>query len=139
MAQQIEENHVQPSVGFHDIVKWAKEHNIQVGLASSSTRILVNDALRLLGVKELFDYTVSGNEIAKKKPAPDSYLRVLELSGFKPENAIAIEDSPSGVAAAKNAGIFCFGYQNVTSGNQDLSKADVIVDSLTEILGWIKE
>ena len=139
VAQQIEENGVQPSVGFLDIVNWAKENGVIVGLASSSTRILVNDSLRLLGVKEFFDYTVSGNEIAKKKPAPDSYLKVLELSGCKAEHAIAIEDSSSGVAAAKNAGIFCFGYQNVTSGEQDLSKADKIIDSLTEIMDWINE
>lgn len=139
VAQQIEENHVQPSVGFLDIVNWAKENGVKVGLASSSTRILVNDSLRLLGVKDYFDYTVSGNEIAKKKPAPDSYLKVLELAGFKPENAIAIEDSSSGVAAAKNAEIFCFGYHNVTSGEQDLSKADKIIDSLTEIMDWIKD
>lgn len=138
VAQQIEENHIQPSVGFMDIVKWAKENDVIVGLASSSTRILVNDSLRLLEVKEFFDYTVSGNEIKTKKPAPDSYLKVLELAGCRPEEAIAIEDSSSGVAAAKNAGIFCFGYQNVTSGEQDLSKADKIVDSLTEIMDWIK-
>lgn len=138
VAQQIEENNVKPSVGFLDIVNWAKDNGVKVGLASSSTRILVNDSLRLLGVKDYFDYTVSGNEIAKKKPAPDSYLRVLELAGFEPENAIAIEDSSSGVAAAKNAGIFCFGYHNVTSGEQDLSKADKIVDSLVEIMDWIK-
>lgn len=139
VAQQIEENHVQPSVGFLDVVEWAKAHDVKVGLASSSTRVLVNDSLRLLGVKEHFDYTVSGNEIARKKPAPDSYLKVLELAGCQPADAIAIEDSSSGVAAAKNAGIYCFGYHNVTSGEQDLSKADSVIDSLKEIMDWLKD
>lgn len=138
VAQQIEENHVKPSVGFREIVDWAQENDVKVGLASTSTRVLIEDSLRLLGVRADFDYTVSGNEIAKKKPAPDSYLKVLELSGYTAEDAIAIEDSTAGVGAAKNAGIFCFGYHNVTSGEQDLSKADKIVDSLLEVLDWIK-
>ena len=137
VAWQIKENHVKPSIGFGAIVDWAKEHGIKVGLASTSTRVLIEDSLHLLGVRDAFDYTVSGNEIARKKPAPDSYLKVLELAGFAPEDAIAIEDSTPGVGAAKNAGIFCFGYQNVTSGEQDLSKADRIVDSLTEIAEWL--
>lgn len=139
VAQQIEDNHVKPSKGFGKIVEWAKEHGVKVGLASTSTRILIEDSLRLLGVRDAFDYTVSGNEIAKKKPAPDSYLKVLELSGIGAEEAIAIEDSTPGVAAAKNAGIFCFGYHNVTSGEQDLSRADKIVDSLLEIRKWLEE
>lgn len=133
VAKQIEENHIQPSEGFLDIVKWAKEHGVKVGLASSSTRVLVDDALRLLGVREYFDFTVSGNEIGAKKPAPDSYLKVLELSGAASENAIAVEDSAAGVAAAKTAGIYCYGYQNPTSGEQDLSKADKVIQSLKEI------
>jgi len=139
VAQQIEDNHVKPSVGFREIVDWAKENGVKVGLASTSTRVLIEDSLRLLGVRDDFDYTVSGNEIERKKPAPDSYLKVLELAGYLAENAIAIEDSTAGVGAAKNTGIFCFGYRNVTSGEQDLSKADKIIDSLMEIMDWIKE
>lgn len=138
VAQQIEEEHVQPSEGFLDIVNWAKAHGVKIGLASSSTRVLVDDALRLLGVKEYFDYTVSGNEIGAKKPAPDSYLKVLELAGVTSEHAIAVEDSAAGVTAAKNAGIYCFGYCNPTSGEQDLSKADRRIDSLKEISVWLK-
>lgn len=138
VAQQIEEKHVQPSEGFLDIVNWAKAHDVKIGLASSSTRVLVDDALRLLGVKEYFDYTVSGNEIGAKKPAPDSYLKVLELAEIAPEYGIAIEDSSAGVTAAKRAGIYCFGYRNVTSGEQDLSEADCQIDSLMEIRSWLE-
>lgn len=134
VAVQIEENHIPPSDGLLEILEWAKANDVKVGLASSSTRVLVNDAIRLLGIEKYFDFTVSGDEIPKKKPAPDVYLKVLEMAGVKPEEAVAVEDSRTGVAAANNAGIFCYGYQNPTSGDQDLSCAGKIIQSLREIL-----
>ena len=134
VAVQIEENQVPPSDGLMDILKWAKEHDVKIGLASSSTRTLVDDALNLLGIREYFDYTVSGDEVIKKKPAPYPYLKVLEMSGFAAEEAVAVEDSNSGVQAAKNAGIFCYGYDNPTSGDQDLSNSDQVIKNLREIL-----
>jgi HAD superfamily hydrolase (TIGR01509 family) len=134
VAVQIKENNVPVSDGLMDLLNWAKEHGVKIGLASSSTRVLVDDTLNLLGVREYFDYTVSGDEVQTKKPAPDPYLKVLNLSGFAPEEAFAVEDSNSGVQAAKNAGIFCYGYDNPTSGDQDLSNADQVIKSLKEIL-----
>ncbi len=138
VAQQIKDDHVQPSEGFWDIVNWAKENNVKIALASSSTRVLVNDSLRYLNVTDCFDYTTSGDEVANKKPAPDVYLKVLEMAGVSPEDAIAIEDSSVGVAAAKAAGVFCYGYHNETSGVQDLTQSDRIVESLTEVAEMIK-
>ncbi len=134
VAQQIRENHVPPSEGLLEVLRWAKEHDVKIGLASSSTRVLVDEALRLLGIGGQFDYTVSGNEVPVKKPAPDVYLKVLEMAGLSPECAAAVEDSAAGVAAAKNAGIFCYGYKNSTSGEQDISAADEIIEHLNCII-----
>lgn len=133
VARQIEENHLQPSDGFLDVVKRAKERGIRIGLASSSTRVLVDDALRLLDVDRYFDITVSGDEVAHKKPEPDVYLKVLELAGGEPGRSAAVEDSEAGVRAARRAGIFCYGYVNETSGRQDVSGADKVIRHLGEI------
>ena len=84
VAQQIEENRISPSEGLEELLCWAKTHEIGIGLASSSTRVLVDDTLRLLGIEKYFDYTVSGDEVPVKKPAPDVYQRVLEMAGSKP-------------------------------------------------------
>lgn len=134
VAKQIEDNHIQPSDGFKEVIAWARENDLKVGLASTSTRTLVNDTLRLLGVKDDFDYTVSGNEIKRKKPAPDPYLKVLEMAGLPAECAVAVEDSTPGVQSAKNAEIFCYGYANPSSGNQDISIADKVIKNLKEII-----
>ena len=134
VAKQIEENHVQPEEGFWDVVNWARENGLKVGLASTSTRTLIDATLRLLGVTEAFDYTVSANDIKRKKPAPDPYLKVLEMAGFTPEEAVAVEDSTPGVQSAKNAEIYCYGYANPKAVVQDVSLADKIIENLKEII-----
>ena len=106
---------------------------IKIGLASSSTRPLVDETLSLLNIKQYFDCVVSGDEIPRKKPAPDIYLRVLELTGISAENAVAVEDTKAGTIAARDAGIFCYGYVNPTSGEQDLSNAATTIFHLREL------
>ena len=133
VAKQIEENNVKPSEGLEELIMSAKAKGMGIALASSSTRILVDDSLRLLGIAEQFDVTVSGDEIPKKKPAPDVYLKVLELTGVQAEDAVAVEDSRAGIEAARAAGIFCYGYDNPTSGMQDISKADQQIKSIRDI------
>lgn len=134
VSQQIEKYHVGPSEGVIELLQWAKQNGMKIGLASSSSRFLVDDALRLLNIETYFDFTAAGDEVAAKKPAPDLYLKVLDAFGITGDEAIAVEDSRSGVAAAKTAGIYCFGYQNPTSGNQDLSQADQQIQKLSEIM-----
>ena len=69
-----------------------------------------------------------------KKPAPDVYQRVLEMAGVRAGNAAAVEDTHTGMQAAKNAGIYCYGYKNPSSGEQDMEAADKIIEKLTEIM-----
>lgn len=133
VAEQIRENHLKPSEGFEDVVRTAQKRGIRIALASSSTRELVDKTLRLLGVEAYFDITVSGDEVARKKPAPDVYIKTLQLAGVEPGEAAAVEDSQAGVISAQSAGIYCYGYKNVTSGNQDISFADHKISSLLDI------
>ena len=75
-----------------------------LGLASSSNRPLIDLALDLMGVAELFHATVSSEEVDRGKPAPDVYLEAARRLGVEPENAVAVEDSASGIRSAKAAG-----------------------------------
>ena len=134
VAKQIKDNHLLPSDGLREVFCWAKKRGMKIGLASSSTRILVDHVLDLMKIREFFDCTVSGDEIARKKPAPDAYLKVLEITGIPAEDAAAVEDSSAGIASAKEAGLYCFGYDNPTSGEQDLEQADRIISHLKEII-----
>ena len=66
------------------------------------------------------------------KPEPDIFLKAAQHFQLPPADCIVIEDSTNGVKAAKAAGMYCVGYYNPNSGKQDLSGADLIVESFTD-------
>jgi HAD superfamily hydrolase (TIGR01509 family) len=76
-----------------------------LGLASSSSRPLIDLALELSGLAPLFRATASSEEVERGKPAPDVYLRAAELVGVDPGTCVAIEDSTNGIRAGAAAGM----------------------------------
>ena len=70
------------------------------------------------------------DDVPQVKPAPDLYIAALDCLQVAPSDAIAIEDSPNGVAAAKAAGMRCVAVPNVITGGLDLSAADLVLKSL---------
>lgn len=134
VGEQVRDHHISATEGLKDVLDWAKERGCKVGLASSSTRMLVECILNLLEIEQYFDVVVCGDEVEQKKPAPDVYQTALKYLKEEPSNAVAVEDSSTGIQAAKSAGLFCYGYRNQSSGEQDLSQADKIINNLGEIL-----
>jgi HAD superfamily hydrolase (TIGR01509 family) len=112
-----------------------------LGLASSSNRELIELALELLGVKHLFKATVSSEEVARGKPAPDVYLEAARRLGVDPTHAAAIEDSENGIRAAKAAGMRVLVIPNphFPPAQSALLQADVILRSLEELTPEVVE
>ena len=102
-----------------------------LGLASSSNRKLIELALELLGVQQLFRATVSSEEVARGKPAPDVYLEAAHRLGVDPSHAAAVEDSHNGILSAKAAGMRVLAIPNrrFPPGEDALAQADVVLDS----------
>lgn len=105
---------------------------VAVGLASNSPRFLVDDALRTAGLADRFGTIVTSDDVAQAKPAPDIYLLACERLGVAPAEALALEDSASGIAAAKAAGLTCIAVPQYAE--TDASAADQVVASLEELL-----
>jgi HAD superfamily hydrolase (TIGR01509 family) len=103
-----------------------------LGLASSSNRELIDLALQLLGVSELFEATVSSEEVDRGKPAPDVYLEAARRLAVNPSAAAAIEDSHNGIVSAKAARMRVIAIPNrhFPPDEEALEQADVVLDSL---------
>ena len=106
-----------------------------LGLASSSNRPLIDLALELMGVGDLFRVTVSSEEVERGKPAPDVYLEAARRLGVSPERVAAIEDSANGIRSARAAGMRVIAIPNPHYPPPDdaLAQADVVVESLWKL------
>jgi HAD superfamily hydrolase (TIGR01509 family) len=106
-----------------------------LGLASSSNRELIDLVLELLGVEQLFTATVSSEEVARGKPAPDVYLEAARRLGVDPTRAAAVEDSQNGILSAKAARMRVIAIPNAhfPPDEEALAAADAVLDSLAEL------
>ena len=105
---------------------------VRLGLASNSPRFLVDEAVGSAGFAGAFDAIVTADDVEHAKPAPDIYLRACSLLGVAPSEAVALEDSASGVTAAKAAGLTCIAVP--LFAETDVSAADRVIESLEELL-----
>jgi HAD superfamily hydrolase (TIGR01509 family) len=107
----------------------------KLGLASSSPREVIAYVLRASGMEPYFTAWVSSDDVACGKPAPDVYLHVCALLGTAPDTAVAIEDSPMGVASAKAAGLRVIAIPHVwfLLTGDELATADLVLSSLAEL------
>jgi len=111
----------------------ARELGLRLGCASSSTQDWVRGHLARLGILERFECIRCRDDVAHAKPEPDLYVAVLDCLGVAADEAIAIEDSPNGVTAAKRAGLRCVAIPNSITARLDLSQADLVLNSLADL------
>ena len=111
----------------------ARALGLKLGVASSSTREWVTGHLARLGILERFECVRCRDDVTNVKPEADLYLAVLECLGVGASEAIAIEDSPNGITAAKRAGMRCVAVPNSITACLDLGQADVLLGSLAEV------
>jgi len=108
---------------------------LPLGLASSSNREIFDAVLDLAGLTDCFRATVSSEEVARGKPAPDVYLEAARRLGVPPERCAAVEDSHAGIRSAKSAGMRVVAIPNAAypPDAETLTLADAVVASLEEL------
>ena len=119
-----------PLPGARELVAELRALGVPVGLASNSPRVFVERALSVAGMLGAFDVTVAGDEIPAPKPAPDAYLAAARALGAEPADCVALEDSNTGVAAARAAGMSVIGVPSFPG--VELTQAHVIARSLAD-------
>lgn len=118
-----------PIPGVVELIEDLYKNNIDLALASSSSIKSIIIVLDMFNLGKFFKTIVNGYEVENGKPAPDIFLYAAKRLGVQPEDCIVIEDSENGIEAAKSAGMKCIGFKNLNSGKQDLSSADMVIDS----------
>jgi len=125
------EHGVEAMIGARELLGKLKERGTPIGLVSNSPLIFVRRSLQLVGFENSFDTVLSAHEVAAPKPAPDPYLEACRRLGVEAGPAVvALEDSPTGVAAARAAGLTVIGVPSIAG--VALEEAHHLAESLLD-------
>lgn len=120
--------------GVEEYFAEAERLGLRTAVVSSSDTNWIERHLGRLGHLEGLDAIVAANGDAERaKPRPDLYLEALDQLGLRPSEAIAFEDSPNGVSAAKAAGLVCVAVPNPITATLALDDADLVLESLADV------
>ncbi len=126
------ESSLKPMDGALDLLAGLKG-NIRVALASSSYRDAIDGVLAGLKIGDYFEAIVSGQDVAKVKPAPDIFLHTAKKLAVEPAQCVVLEDAEKGVIAAHLAGMRCVAVPNEFTRHHDFSKATRVCASLHNV------
>jgi beta-phosphoglucomutase family hydrolase len=130
--QQLIGQNIRPFPGVLKLITSLKKHGFKIAIASSAPMENIHLITRSLRIHSRFDAIISGWEVTKGKPDPQTFLLAAKKLGVEAEDCIVIEDAISGVTASKRANMRCIAVTNTTS-REELRKADLIIDTLEEI------
>ncbi|MCL6614065.1 MAG: HAD family hydrolase [Firmicutes bacterium] len=124
--------------GVLEIIEAAEKAGLLLGVASSSSRGWVTGHLGRLGLLPRFHALKCRDDVGKVKPDPELYRAVMRDLGVEGAETIAFEDSPPGIIAAKEAGLFCVAVPSELTKGLDFGRADLCLDSLAGVeLEWL--
>jgi HAD superfamily hydrolase (TIGR01509 family) len=127
------EHGVEAMIGARELLERLRRRGTPVGLVSNSPLAFVRRSLEIVGFDDRFDVVISAHEVAAPKPAPDPYLEACRRLGVEPGPAVvALEDSPTGVAAARAAGLTVIGVPSLEG--IELAEAHSIAESLLDVV-----
>jgi len=121
------------SEGLTEVLNYCHEKGIKIAVASSSRQDFVEAVFDHLNLWQYVEVFANGFEVEHGKPMPDIFLLAATRLDIDPERCLVVEDSTAGVQAGRMAGMYTVGYDNPTSGGQNVSAADVVVKKLSEI------
>jgi len=119
--------------GLRELIDGVRSAGWGLAMATSSSPAEARVVLRALDLVGRFDVVVTAADVARPKPAPDLYLLATARLAVAPHEAIAVEDSSSGLRAALAARVTCVAVATATSRGQDHAGAALVVSSLTEL------
>lgn len=128
---------LKPLDGLLDLLAWADERDIAIGLVTNAPLANATHTLDVLGITDRFKEKITIDQVERGKPDPLPYRTALERLGLTAHEAIAFEDSPSGMRAAKGAGLFSVGVLTGLSA-QEMREigADMTIETFHDPALW---
>jgi HAD superfamily hydrolase (TIGR01509 family) len=138
--EEIVRGKLSPLPGALSIIKKCRDKGLMIALATSADQVKMEVNLKETGISpDLFHSIITGQDVVKKKPAPDIYLKAASSLGLSPENCLVVEDAVSGIKAGKTAGCKCLVVRS-SIDKEKLKEADWVCESLLnvpeEALNW---
>lgn len=125
--------------GVLELRQYLEDSHIKMAVASSTYRAEVLYRMEKAGIAHLFSTVLGGDDIQYPKPAPDIFLKTAESLQVEPSDCLVLEDSQSGVLAAKSAGMHVMVVQNLSPVTEIMhEKADAIFPSHIALLQFLK-
>ena len=103
MEAYVDEHGVDPKPGMLEVLRELRGRGLRIGLATATDEPRARKYLRMVGAEEYFDAVTCASMVERGKPEPDIYLRGAAALGFRPEECLALEDSPAGILSAYRA------------------------------------
>lgn len=120
--------------GVEETLRFLRAKGIKTAVATATALDITKSHLTTIGVCDLFDSIVSAKNVAHGKPEPDVYLYACEQIGERPQDCMAVEDSPNGIMAAYRAGLRTVMVPDLTQPDEELTKyLYVCVNSLSDL------
>ena len=125
---------------IEELLKYLKESNYKVAVASSSNMDHIINNMEKTGLKKYIDEFASGAEVENGKPAPDVFLLAAKRLGVKPENCLVLEDSKAGVIAGSSAGAKVIMVPDMFKPDEECKERTYrIVGNLGEVISILEE
>lgn len=124
-----------------EVIEEVCQWGIPISIVTGSSRSEMEPVLKNAGIFELFDYTITRDDVKHSKPHPEGYLKCAELMGYNLNEYLVFEDTWTGVTAAKQAALTCFGIQETMAYRSKLitAGADEVFPNLKDALDYLKE
>jgi beta-phosphoglucomutase family hydrolase len=129
----IEKEGILPNDGLLQLLERLQSRGCRLAIASGQYRKVIDAVLARLKISHYFSVIVSGEDTTNGKPNPEVFLTAAKRLGVNPEECLVIEDSESGVIAARAAKMKCVALSTPSTASHDISTADMVVNSLAEL------
>ncbi len=125
--------------GVREILLFLKDRKIKTALATSTEKNKVISQLRDAGLADYFDVIVTGDMVARSKPAPDIFLLACEMVGAPPERTVAIEDSYNGIRAAQAGGLIPLMVPDMLPATGEMRElSEAVLEDLNGVIAYFQ-